>query len=193
MDSFADSAYSGTITARLIVPRLPQLGPGQANAAAKAGLEQLTTESVFAPAGVYDHDMAMACLAGIWLYHDFLEESHRISQEIATPSGSFWHAIMHRREPDAWNSKYWFRRVGTHPIFEPLREKAEQLPGAKSQGSATTPLFRQPHWDPYAFVDLCELARERDDGLAKLCQQIQALEWRLLFDFCCRRALEKPH
>jgi hypothetical protein len=28
----------------------------------------------------------------------------------------FWHAIMHRREPDAANSKHWWRQVGTLPV-----------------------------------------------------------------------------
>ena len=53
--------------------------------------------------------MAACCLAGVWLLHDYLDESHTISQRIDTPSGSFWHGIMHRREGDFSNAKYWFR------------------------------------------------------------------------------------
>jgi hypothetical protein len=52
-----------------------------------------------------------ACQAGLWLAFDFLHESHEVSQELKTPEGSFWHAIMHRREPDAWNSKYWVPKI----------------------------------------------------------------------------------
>lgn len=50
--------------------------------------------------------------AGLWLYVDDLERSHTISQNIHTPAGSYWHGIMHRREGDFWNSKYWFRKAG---------------------------------------------------------------------------------
>ena len=59
--------------------------------------------------------------------HDFLDESHTISQDLPSREGSFWHAVMHRREPDAWNSKYWWRKVGPHPVLDRL---VAQAPGA---------------------------------------------------------------
>src|SRR5262245_25063275 len=51
---------------------------------------------------------AQACLAGLWLLANDLNASHRISQELETPEGSYWHAVMHRREGDYGNAKYWF-------------------------------------------------------------------------------------
>src|SRR4028119_687385 len=57
------------------------------------------------------------CRAGLLLLNDDLHASHEISQHIETPTGSYWHAIMHRREGDAFNSKYWWKRVGEHPAF----------------------------------------------------------------------------
>src|SRR5438105_2571808 len=103
---------------------LPPLGPGVANEEVHAKLNSLHIETVFAAQPLQDHDMAKCCLAGLWLLHNYLDESHKISQEIETPSGSYWHGLMHRREPDFGNAKYWFRRVGRHPIFESLREQA---------------------------------------------------------------------
>jgi hypothetical protein len=114
--------------------------------------------------------MAACCIAGTWLLHDYLDESHTISQSIETPSGSYWHAIMHRREGDFSNSKYWYRRVGHHPVIERMGE---------ALGT---------NFDPFAFVDRCEAAvrgnsKDRDD-----CLDTQQTEWELLFDYCYRAA-----
>ena len=77
-------------------------------------LDALTIDSAFAHAHVVDQDMAQCCFAAVWLLHDELDQSHRISQDVDTPTGSFWHGIMHRREGDFSNSKYWFARIGRH-------------------------------------------------------------------------------
>jgi hypothetical protein len=66
-----------------------------------------------------------ALIAGLWLYVDDLERSHAVSQSLETRTGSFWHAIMHRREGDAPNSRYWLGRAAEHPL---LRERPELTP-----------------------------------------------------------------
>jgi hypothetical protein len=46
-----------------------------------------------------------ACRAALWLAFDFLDESHAVSQELDTPEGSYWHGLLHRREPDFANPR----------------------------------------------------------------------------------------
>jgi hypothetical protein len=153
------------------IPLAP-LGPGRPAEAMRAKLAALSDES-FGP-GVADRRMAAACRAGLWLAFDFLDESHELSQEIDTPEGSFWHAIMHRREPDPANSKYWFRRMDDHPVLKSLREQSQSV------GHNFT--------DPFTFVDFVERVRATVSADEEVAKQAQMLEWNLLFDFCYRGA-----
>jgi hypothetical protein len=184
----ADKTQYGPVFADLLrEPRLAPLGPGTPNASAGSLLRQMTLERAFETVRDVDKDKARCCLSGIWLYHDFLDEAHTICQEIETPDGSYWHAIMHRREPDFSNSKYWFRRVGTHAVFEPLRIAAGEL--ATGIKDAPGWLLKSSTWDPLAFVDLCE--RCNTGNLSMLCRQIAQREWELLFDYCYYQGIQR--
>jgi hypothetical protein len=113
--------------------RLNELGPGSPNFAVKPLLQELAREL---PKKAMDPDFAAACLAGLWLLHDFQDESHAISQDLDTLEGSYWHGILHRREPDYGNAKYWFRRVPGHPIFAALCEQAGRASAVRIPGPA---------------------------------------------------------
>ena len=117
-----------------------------------------------------------AALAGLYLYFDCWTEAHETAQDVATPEGSYWHAIVHRQEPDAWNSGYWFRQVGAHPIFPALRDAAAEV--GLSVGAK---------WNPQAFIELCEQARQNPGSdLESQAREVQRAEWQLLFDYCAR-------
>lgn len=99
-----------------------------------------------------------ALIAGLWLYADELDRSHSVSQEILTPEGSYWHGIMHRREGDFSNSKYWFYNSGSLPNRLGL--------------------------DPAALTD--EVASHHRDNPAHLVEA-QRREWEILFVHCARQ------
>lgn len=172
MSLFNPDDYGETL-APLLQPRLMTLDAGSPNVAMRPHLESLSDLGFFG-APIKDRDMARACVAGLWLYHDFLDESHAISQELHTPEGSYWHAIMHRREPDFSNSKYWFRRVGNHPVFGQMAEEAVRL-GWRA-------------WDPMAFVDECEREHGTGSDRESLLREVQRAEWEFLFAWCYGRA-----
>ena len=188
MAAFDPSAYGPAFAALLRAAPQSPLGPGSPDPTHRPMLAALAGDDAFLPPGVADRRMADACRAGMWLLFDFLDESHAISQELPTAEGGYWHALMHRREPDFSNSAYWFRRVGSHPVFEPLREEAARLAtGGPPQAAFLT---RQTRWDPFAFGDLCEAALARRAPCETLCMAIQEWEWRLLFDHCHRAAVK---
>lgn len=150
-------------------------------------IERLTPDRLLVrPVARPEH--AQALLAGLWLWHDWLDRSHTISQGLHGGTGSFWHAIMHRREGDFPNSKYWYNRVADHPTYGTLAARAADLvnpfPADKS-------LFRivASGWNPGGLVDLVEQVHDRpDDPRFTLCVALQQLEWRTLFDYCAREA-----
>ena len=117
-----------------------------------------------------------AAMAGLYLYFSCLDEAHEIAQEIHTPEGSFWHAIMHRQEPDEGNSGYWFNRVGAHPIFPALHSAATEI--GVNLG---------PRWNPHLFIDFCQQARRQPGSeMERRALEVQRSEWQLLFHHCAR-------
>ena len=201
MNEITLSNYGPIFAALLADAPLNELGPGKPLPTQRKQLETLSIDTAFAPHKVVDRTMAKACLAGLWLRFDFLDESHAISQEIKTPTGGFWHGIMHRREPDYDNAKYWFHRVGEHAVFARLCASvkvAASLRDTNASFGETRPLcadraadflLTQAEWDPFRFIDLVAAAA-RGKSSQQFCRELQRLEWELLFDFCFRAATE---
>jgi hypothetical protein len=98
--------------------------------------------------------------AAIWLYVDDLHRSHTISQSLASTEGALWHAVMHRREGDFSNSKYWLREAGDLSVLE------------------------SAYGDPVAFVD--RVQREHQANPQELVD-LQRKEWSALFMYCARK------
>jgi hypothetical protein len=186
MTTFDPAAYGPAVEQLLRPHRLPALAVDPPYRAMHAQLEVLEADDAFAPFTIRDSHMAAACRAGLWLFFDFLDEAHTLSQDLHSAEGSYWHALVHRREPDYDNAKYWFNRVGTHPVYGPLRQQAAQLAGVRPHAAAAF-LTSQKTWDSFAFVDLCEAACN-DRVPCALCLQVQLAEWQLLFDYCHRHA-----
>jgi len=120
-------------------------------------------------------------LAGLLVIAGCWAEAHEVASELETPEGSYWHALIHRIEPDTWNSNYWFGRVGQHSLFPALFERARAI--AARPGQAAIEFGRR--WDSKRFNDLCEEARmSADAALLKTVEEIHSVEVHLLWDWC---------
>ena len=188
MASIHETDYGESFAAVMNPARLVAIGPGEPDSQQLSSLQDLTIEKAFAGQPLRDANSAACCISAIWLWHDFLDQSHQISQAIETASGSFWHGIMHRREGDFSNAKYWFRKVGSHDLYTTLGAAAETIVAAQPDQQESLQLTDNGQWDPFQFVDLCQQALETDSSKKSLCQQLTRLEWQLLFDYCYHQA-----
>lgn len=166
------------------VPAMP-LDAGVPNHAALAVLEALTMADLTA-GPIRDDAMARGCLAALWLRHGFLDRAHTLSQSIKTPEGNYWHGLMHRREGDYDNAKYWFGRVGVHAIHRPL---ATAVHGDNADDAVAARLLDAGgRWHALGFVDFCAETVAGASRNTTLARAIQAQEWALLFVHCLEAA-----
>ena len=152
-------------------------------------LENYSLGELFDGFAVTDSEFGDCVRSGLLLWNDALDSSHKIVQNIGTKTGNYWHAIMHRRESDYSNAKYWFGRVGKHPIYFQLLCYAQELSQTEQQEEYTKILESNDEWNPAQFVDWCQAATNSEDNKKIFLEQLQLKELQLLIDFSCKNAL----
>jgi hypothetical protein len=177
-------AMSDAVTTELLqliaTPAPPALGPESRRSVLSAAALNTKLDSLLA---VTDLPATQQQLirALLLLWHDHLDASHDISQGIENADGSFIHAIMHRREPDYWNAKYWWRRVGNHPAFPEIARRVGTFLQQHNATSLIAKLLPGGNWDAAAFVDACEAAASSAQHV-ELLREIQRIETEVLLE-----------
>jgi hypothetical protein len=179
-------------------PSPPPLKPrGPWDSEIQARLTDLSPADLVGPERVVKPEFASAVKSGLCLWNDALSDSHHLSQNILNHTGSYWHGIMHRREPDYPNAKYWFRNVADHPIYPVVRSQALTLLDAEAGAlpyarMRLDQMEKSERWDPFAFVDWCEeasRAEPTDPEPARLLEAIQLREIELLLEYSYQGAI----
>jgi len=165
---------------------LPELAPASGSSAnIRAHIDALSIDELLGRAPA-DTGAGKCVRAGLYELYDWLDACHAIAQSVDGPLGSYWHAIMHRREGDYDNSKYWFHRVGAHPVFARLYDRATAIL-RQAVGKPAAELRRDLEltqgWDPYRFVDFCSVctAKKAVGSTADTAKRLQMAEFDLLF------------
>ena len=61
-----------------------------------------------------------AALDGEW------DQSHKLAQDYSDATANWIHAVLHKIEGDAWNSKYWYARTADKK-YENLSDATDEL------------------------------------------------------------------
>ena len=162
LDPFAAAALQtlpSEIMAAVVVSPMPGLGDGPLDSNLAAAIAN-GTDIQWADVTANNRSLSES---GLWLLAGELDRSHQISQENHSAMGSFWHGIMHRREGDFENAKYWFRRAGDHELLQQIRQWSD---GA--------------YRDPFEFVDAVRRAVRSGREADERCKLLQWIEWQSL-------------
>ena len=166
------------LAAILDTSSLPPLGPERRADALPLEACRNRIETAIASANI-PFAPAKLIRGAILLWHDHLDESHAVSQDISDSDGSFLHAIMHRREPDYPNAKYWFNQTGRHEAFPEILKTAESV----LSGTDLSHLA-EGEWDSFAMVDAVSRAQPNTPEYTLL-QKVQRIEFEVLLERFC--------
>lgn len=194
------SEYSSTIAAivqelearRPLPPLVPQ---NDWNSDLTNRIQGVSVDKLFDGQAVKDDTFGASVKSGLLLWNDALDVSHKISQKIEGQTGSYWHGIMHRREPDYSNAKYWFRRAGAHAIFPALREQVlalieERSNHAPELADYASAIQQKTDWDASQFVDWCQdAAGTSDENVVEFLKATQVEEIKLLLAYSYQRTI----
>jgi len=174
---------SAAVAQLLATPEPPELGPGTRVGVQGQSVLNSKLEECFQKPGLPGANRELI-RALILLWHDHIEAAHGISQEIDNADGAFIHGIVHRREPDYGNAKYWFRRAHRHGAYAEIAERARTFLDA----ALMKKLMPNGHWDPLAFVDCCEEAESgrNSESLVDVLRELQRIETEALLSWFCK-------
>ena len=118
--------------------------------------------------------------AGLFYYHNALEDSHQQAARDEGDTAAYWHGMVHRREGDFENARYWMRRAGEQPGFREMQSRS---------GDGSPHMARQPNWDPFLFTHLCEQYKYGETEYRREIGNLQKVEFAVMFDYVWRQCV----
>ncbi|MEM9026302.1 MAG: hypothetical protein AAGB06_05150 [Verrucomicrobiota bacterium] len=181
--------YAPLVNELLEIPVDMSLRVSTENAEGVMALRGRSAQDLFGNLKVVDPVMADAALSALWLRFDALNAAHDVIDRIDSATGCLWHGILHRREGDYPNARYWMHQAGNHPTYLYLAQGAGAILAQMSEMDSSEIHAGIRVWDAMYFVKLCERAVKEGGDLEGFCSQVQDLEWKILFHFCIQSAI----
>ncbi len=126
------------------------------------------------------------CLLLLW--HDYMELSHHIADDERTTDFIYFHAIIHRREKDVFNSRFWFRQLDMrHIVISDIAKEVRTYLTEKGEIQLLESFVKDDGWIPLEFLEEINKALKMDssDPFVKLLVDIQTIEFACWFRFIC--------
>ena len=118
--------------------------------------------------------------SGLFYFHNALDDSHKEAAKLDGDFAAYWHGMIHRREGDFENARYWMRRAGEQPVFPEMQGRATD---------ASPHMSRQAKWDPFLFIHLCEQYKYGEADYKKEIGHLQRVEFAAMFDYVWRQCV----
>jgi hypothetical protein len=143
------------------------------------------TYSNGATKGRFSDELQDLILAALWLLEGDLEQSHRFSQRWETLNGSYWHAIMHRREGDYSNAKYWYRRTSKSPVINSFKQTILSHHALRAFVPELVRPMDPADWlEAWVEVNRQTTSPEASDRFISVVRDLAWIEWQLLLAHC---------
>ena len=121
-------------------------------------------------------------LAGLFYFHNALDDSHKEAQKLEGDAAAYWHGMVHRREADFDNARYWMRRAGDQPVFQ-------EMQGRASDGAPH--MSRQSNWDPFLShaPSASSTNSAKHEYTRRRSAHLQRVEFAVMFDYVWRQCV----
>jgi hypothetical protein len=95
-----------------LLPSLLARRPAQSSRVWVDGLVSLTPSQQGTQGSPARGETGELFRGGLLYAADDLDSAHAVFQQLDSPEGAYWHGMLHRREGDFLNARYWVRRAG---------------------------------------------------------------------------------
>lgn len=136
--------------------------------------------AVVGSAWLQDHSVLPLLRAGLFYFHDALDEARRLAEAPSGPLADYWRQMIHRRLGEFELARKYGRTAGELPPFQlMLRLVKDDCPV----------MARQANWDAYLVNSLAEQFRFGETDLLPQLRRLQRVEFGQIYRYTWKLAV----